>query len=91
MVALELQTSFLKKQCVRSLKRKEGLLCCYTDADRNLQEWRVFVVGNAIEEDDDPYDSRWDEEKCVPAQPQEVQGHLFPKVVPETRECIKHK
>lgn len=57
MVVLELQTSFLKDLKFKSLQRKDVL---YEDTDRNLQEGWVFVVGDAIEEDNDPDDSRWD-------------------------------
>lgn len=57
MVVLELQTSFLKDLKFRSLQRKDEL---YADTAWNLQEGWVFVVGDAIEEDNDPYDSRWD-------------------------------
>lgn len=57
MVVLELQTSFLKDLKFKSLQRKDVL---YEDTARNLQEGWVFVVGDAIEEDNDPDDSRWD-------------------------------
>lgn len=57
MVVLELQTSFLKELKFKSLQRKDVL---YEDTARNLQEGWVFVVGDAIEEDNDPDDSRWD-------------------------------
>lgn len=47
-----------------------------------LHERRAVKEGEAIKEDYDPNDSRWDEKIRVPAQPQVVQGHLLPKVVP---------
>lgn len=49
---------------------------------RNLHERWTVEEGKAIKKDYDPNESRWDEEICVPAQPQVVQGHLLPKVVP---------
>lgn len=55
----------------------------------DLHEGRGVEVAEAIEEDNDPYESRGDEEVCVPAQPQEVQSHLLPKVVPVQRTCIR--
>lgn len=52
---------------------------------RNLHERWTVEEGKAIKKDYDPNESRWDEEICVPAQPQVVQGHLLPKVVPNMR------
>lgn len=49
-------------------------------------ERRAVEEGQAIKEDYDPNESRKDEEIRVPAQPQVVQGHLLPKVVPDRRE-----
>lgn len=50
----------------------------------NLHEGWAVEEGKAIEEDNNPDDSRRDEQICVPAQPQVVQGNLLPKVVPDT-------
>lgn len=48
-------------------------------------ERRAVEEGQAIKEDYDPNESGRDEEIRVPAQPQVVQGHLLPKVVPDRR------
>lgn len=53
---------------------------------QNLHEGWAVEEGKAIEEDDNSDDSRWDEQICVPAQPQVVQGYLLPKVVPDAHE-----
>lgn len=42
-------------------------------------------ITEAVEKDEDPNQSRRDEKVCVPSQPQEVQGDLLPKVVPEKK------
>lgn len=52
-------------------------------------ERRAVEEGQAVKEDYDPNDSGWDEEIRVPAQPQVVQGHLLPKVVPYMRRRAK--
>lgn len=55
--------------------------CCR--AVKNLHKGWAVEEGKAIEEDNDPNESGRDEQKCVPAQPQVVQSHFLPKVVPE--------
>lgn len=56
----------------------------------SLHEWWGAEEAEAVEEDDGPYESWRDEEVCVPAQPQKVQGHLLPKVVPDVRTQNTH-
>lgn len=51
----------------------------------NLHEGWAVEEGKAIEEDYDPNKSGRDEQICVPAQPQVIQGHLLTKVVPDMR------
>lgn len=75
------QTSFLQK-AHESSPRKGSVMTHPAELWGNLHEGWAVEEGKAIEEDDNPDDSRRDEQKCVPAQPQVVQGHLFPKVVP---------
>lgn len=56
-----------------------------TDTERSQgcsHEGRAVEEGQAIKEDYGPNDSGRDEQIGVPAQPQVVQGHLLPKVVP---------
>ena len=52
-------------------------------------ERRAVEEGQAIKEDYDPDESGRDEQIRVPTQPQVVQGHLLPKVVPYTRKKSK--
>lgn len=54
-----------------------------------LQEgWRAEKT-ETVQKDDDSNDCRRHQEICVPAQPQEIQGHLFSKVVPD-KEIFRH-
>ncbi len=52
---------------------------------KNLHEGRAVEESKTIKEDYDPNESGRDEQICVPAQPQVVQGHLLAKVVPDMR------
>lgn len=48
----------------------------------DLHERRAVKEGQTIQEDYDPNHGGRDEEERVPAEPQVVQGHLLPKIVP---------
>lgn len=63
--------------------------CKRAEGSGRSHERRAVEEGQAIKEDDDPDDSGRDEKIRVPAQPQVVQGHLLPKVVPDMRDRAK--
>lgn len=50
----------------------------------DLHERRAVKESQAIKEDYDPNDGGRDEEERVPAEPQVIQGHLLPKIVPSS-------
>jgi len=58
---------------------------------KHLHEGGAVEEGKAIKKDNDPDDSRRDEQICVPAQPEVVQGHLLPKVVPDMKTHSRSK